>query len=157
MKRNETQRNATGGLSTAQLLVLGELLVGHTITAAAQAGGVDRATVYRWLHADFNFIAEFNRQRRELLDGMQARMLRLADSALGVVEGAIRDGNTTAAIGVLRGLGMLRGQAPWSIGLDDPAALAAERELADIERANAEASRREIADLIGGLVGSRVA
>ena len=43
---NKTTQNDT--LSPAQVKVLAELLTGKTITAAAAAVGVERATVHRW-------------------------------------------------------------------------------------------------------------
>src|SRR5262245_44514608 len=60
------QRNPTPPLTPPQETALAALLLGKTVTAAAQTAGVDRTTIYRWLKEDFDFLAALNRGRQEL-------------------------------------------------------------------------------------------
>ena len=61
------------------------LLGGATIAKAADDASVDRTTVHRWIRADWNFRASLNRGRMELRDAVQARLLRSAEQAAGIV------------------------------------------------------------------------
>jgi hypothetical protein len=72
-------------LCPAQARALAALLRGTTVTAAAEAAGVDRATVHRWLRHDTDFQAELNRGKAELLDAVRAELRALASDAVGVV------------------------------------------------------------------------
>ena len=53
-------------LTAQQERVLERLLTGETVTAAAEAEGVDRSTVHRWRREDLAFQAAYNQRRREL-------------------------------------------------------------------------------------------
>jgi hypothetical protein len=136
------QRDATAGeppsLPPQQIQALAGLLAGQTVTASAEAAGVDRTTVHRWLREDFGFQAALNRGRREIRDAVEARLLHAAEGAAEAVSDAIQTGDTRTALAVLRGLGLLDGQRA-NISGDDPHALRAEADLAVIE---AEKRRR---------------
>jgi hypothetical protein len=129
------QRTATSQqeLSPAQLHVLAALLEGRSVTDAAQGAGVDRTTVHRWLKDDFQFIAAFNRGRKQLRHDTEARLFNMANRATETVEQAIAEGNVSAALAVLKGLGLLAGTGP-AIDSDDPQEL---REKAEIAHDNA--------------------
>ena len=60
------QNEAPEGLSSAQAATVEAMLAGKTVTGAATAAGVGRATVDRWLKDTFAFQAELNRGRREI-------------------------------------------------------------------------------------------
>jgi hypothetical protein len=109
-QRNRTQQNETS-LSRSQETALRSLLSGETITAAAKAAKVNRSTAHRWLH-DPEFLANLNRRRSELRDAQRDHLARLASSALEVVEEALSEGDVRSALTVLRGVGLLPGQAP---------------------------------------------
>jgi hypothetical protein len=117
------------GLTTPQLAALTALLAGRSVTAAAAQAAVSRSTLHRWLRNDWAFQAAYNRSKRELLETAQARLLELADAAITTVQDAISNGNSRAALAVLRGLGLLSSR-PLKAGLEDPEELEA---LADIE------------------------
>ena len=51
-------------LNSKQLIVLEHLVAGATVTKAAEAGGVDRTTVHRWLREYCNFLAAYNAAQR---------------------------------------------------------------------------------------------
>ncbi len=120
------QHDATAGgpptLPPQQTQALASLLVGQTVTAAADAAGVDRTTVHRWLREDWDFQAALNRARREFRDGLRAHLENVAERAVQAVNEAIEAGDVKVALVVLKGLGLLGGHVP-SIGVDDPAAL----------------------------------
>jgi hypothetical protein len=120
MPQNATPDANDEALSAQQDQALEYLLTGSTVTAAAAAAGVDRSTVHRWLRADVRFATQYERRRRELVEATEARLLMLADRAVGVVEQALADGDSRAALSVLKGLGLLAGTPP-TLGPDDPA------------------------------------
>jgi hypothetical protein len=119
-------------LEPRQSIALEHLLAGATHTAAADAAGVHRKTLWRWSQ-ECRFAAEFNRCRQERQAQAQSRLEHLAEAALRVVEVALADGNTRVAIDVLRGLGLLSGSPP-RIGSSDARDLATEAQIAESQR-----------------------
>ncbi len=107
---NKTQQNATS-LTSTQEKALQAMLSGETVTAAAKTAKVNRTTVHRWLN-DPDFLAVRNSYRSELRDTQHHRLARLASKAIEVVEQALEDGDIRTALAVLRGIGLLAGQAP---------------------------------------------
>ncbi len=87
------------------------ILTGETVTAAAKTAKVNRTTVHRWLN-DPDFLAALNSYRSELRDTQHHRLARLASYAIDVAEQALEDGDIRTALAVLRGIGLLAGQAP---------------------------------------------
>lgn len=128
MSHNATQfTNESSELSVKQTAALQHLLTGENISQTAIAVGVHRSTVHRWL-ADPGFIAEMNGCRMELHDHADARLLNLTDRAVDGLAQAIEDGNVTAALALLRGLGLLPGQRP-PVGLTDPSRIAIQQKI----------------------------
>jgi len=126
--RNGSQQNSTpAALSPGQVAALEALLAGRTVTEAATVAGVDRTTVHAWLRSDYAFQAAYNRGRRDLQEQTHARLMTLAEKAVGCVEGALAKGDEKTALAVLRGLGLLSG-VPAKPGSDDPEILAAAAE-----------------------------
>ncbi len=135
---HETQQISTPDsngheLSPKQFVVLQGLVSGATVTKAADAGGVDRTTVHRWLREDCTFQAAHNAARRDLGREVDARLPHLAEAALGTVEEAVQNGDVRAALVVLKGLGALPGSAP-AVGAENPGELAEDRIAADKEK-----------------------
>ncbi len=126
-------------LPPAQLQVLGHLLAGETVTAAAGAGGVDRSTVHRWLKVDFAFQAALNQGKRELRDAAQSLLNKSATKAAETVAHAVDQGDLKAALVLLKGLGILSGSGA-AFGPDDSDVLRQESEVAQEE---AELARSE--------------
>jgi hypothetical protein len=61
-------QNATpdgDGLKLNQTIALEHLFAGKTVTKAAEAAGVDRTTVHRWLREDWAFQAAYHRTQRD--------------------------------------------------------------------------------------------
>jgi hypothetical protein len=83
MQRNATEaRDEPSKLSPIKQQALAALLAGSTVTAAADAEGVDRTTVHRWLRSDCDIQAAMNRARRELRDATASRLYDAAQRAL---------------------------------------------------------------------------
>ena len=143
-RRHETPYNATvlEPLTPAQETAIAALLAGKTITDAAADAGVDRATVHRWLREDFTFTAAFNAGRRELREGVQTRLERLAEKAAAAVERAIDNGDVKAALEILKGLQVL---APVPMGSEDPGELAEDDRLKALEQAGRRRNREMFA------------
>ena len=64
MRQNET-------LKPAQLLVIEQLAGGSSVTNAADAANVSRATVHRWMSKDFTFKTELKRSAAGATGGDQ--------------------------------------------------------------------------------------
>jgi len=71
-----TAAEATGRLRSVQQAALRLLAAGQTIEEAAEAAGVDRRTVSRWIHEDAEFGAAYNLWRRETLESGRAKVER---------------------------------------------------------------------------------
>lgn len=61
------------------------LLLGCSITRAAERANVDRTTVHRWLR-DADFAAELHGRQNEFRDALQIRVMRLARKACRTIE-----------------------------------------------------------------------
>ncbi len=79
-----------------------------------------RQTVHRWLANDAEFIAAYNRGRHELANSHATRILAMCGQALDVLEGAIAGGDARVSLAVLKGAGMLGGEAARIEGSSDP-------------------------------------
>jgi hypothetical protein len=125
---DKLSQNAT--LSGPHQTAMDALLAGKNITAAAQAAGVDRTTLHRWLRDDPDFVAIYNARRRDLAASAQGRLLATVEAATATVEKAIADGDVQTALTLLKALGVL---APVSIGSDDRDAVSKEQMLRSLE------------------------
>ncbi len=109
MSRNDTP---IGGLSAKQARALDQLVTGATVTKAAQAAGVGRSTLHRWLREDWNFQAVHNAARRDLQQEVESRLLSPAHAACEAVATAIEEGDARVALAILRGRWLLRAYCP---------------------------------------------
>lgn len=114
-------------LSPTQQAALRQLGEGCNMAEAARSAGVDRRTLYNWIHQDPQFGAAYNAWQREVLESGHARALTLTDKALTTVDAAIEKGNVSAALQVIRHLGVLR---PVKPGPTDAKLLNRQRKLA---------------------------
>ena len=105
---------------------------GNSITRAAEIAQVDRSTVHRWLRRDCKFQAVLNRERREFIDAVEARLLRIARNASEAVSQAIEGGDTRTALIVLKSLGLLVKNAIVT-GNENPDILREESEISENE------------------------
>jgi hypothetical protein len=134
LQQNATENaSAHADLSPQQDRALVALLGGATITDAADAAGVDRTTVHRWLREDFSFQAAYNGLRRDLRREIQRRLDSVTRAALETISTAIGNGDVRAALAVLKGTGVLAGQEPL-IGPEGPTEVEEEAKLEVRER-----------------------
>jgi transposase len=96
------------GMSTAQESALAALRAGSSFPKAAEEAGVNRTTVYRWVQRDPAFRAAYNAWQRELADSAHARLLKLSERAVEVLEEALKYGDKDVAYKMLKHLGILR-------------------------------------------------
>ena len=73
-------------LTDAQETALAALLGGTTVNDAADAAGVVRETVSRWINHDPVFVAKWNRRRRDIWDSRIERLRGLTDRAVDSLE-----------------------------------------------------------------------
>jgi hypothetical protein len=69
-------------LTPAQNLAVAALAGGATKTAAAEAAGVSRPTLYHWFDYETAFIVEFNRVRSEQREAVRTELQNLATEAV---------------------------------------------------------------------------
>jgi hypothetical protein len=113
-KGDDSRRNATvfGPVvplsSPKQAEALTLLVAGRSPTAAAQAVGVDRATVYRWMKYDAAFIASYNAAVRELDEVRRQGLRLLAGESIQVVRRMMKSRKTPPAIRARLALEVIR-------------------------------------------------
>ncbi len=110
-------------LSIPQERAIELLLSGANVTESAKAAGVARETVHRWMKDDWDFIAAWNRAKRELAEVASARLFAVSAKAAENIARAVEAGDLRMSLLVLKGFGGLGGRAP-SVGSEDPAVLA---------------------------------
>ncbi len=127
-------------LKPSQIKALEQLIQGSSATTAADAAGVSRSTLQRWLRTDYDFLAAYNAIRQSLLDDCETRLLALADRSVEVVASALEEGDARIALNILKGIGFMDGQRP-EVGPSDPVLLRQAEENRDAEREVQEAQR----------------
>ena len=85
-------------LSHNQQQVLRSLVAGHSISAAARAAGVHRATVHLWVRTVPTFGRALDAHRRLRTDRIAHDLNDLADSALNALRQIIDDPGSPAAV-----------------------------------------------------------
>ena len=81
-------------LSVNQKRALASLMETKTVTAAAEAVGLTRKTIYQYLQ-DPNFRAALTNAERGLIDGAGVRLLAGQEKALDTLEGLMDDTDPT--------------------------------------------------------------
>jgi transposase len=129
---NKMQHNTTHskGLSAEQLSAIAALRARLSVTDAAKQIGVDRSTIYRWLHGDEVFVSELNQAKQEQLDAVRAELSLLACEATRTLREILLSADAPGpvklktAIAVLHALGAL---VPEKIGSTDPQQIRSEQ------------------------------
>jgi len=89
-------------LSPEQIRAITLLVAGKSNTEVADTLGKERKTIYRWKQ-DPHFIAELNRQRKEIYEAGQTRLYGLLHKAISVIEHQlIQENSLKAALEVLK-------------------------------------------------------
>ena len=102
-------------LSLPQETALAALREGSTFVGAAKTAGVGRATLYRWVQGNPHFRAAYNLWQREVAESARARLLKMTDKAVEVVQEALERGDEKVAVNILRATGVLRRQRAGSV------------------------------------------
>jgi len=124
----ETVPVAESELAPRQVAALAVIASGGTLSAAAAAGGVDRATLYRWRKEDPQFIAALNAWRGEQVLHAKDKLLGMAQAASDAVCAELASGNGRLGLRVLRELGCA---AAGPTEPTDPARVFPEKDAAD--------------------------
>ena len=104
-------------LPVAQYAALSAIVSGNSFRRAAEAAGVSRATIYRWVQTDPLFRAAFNAWQKEIKESSHARLVKMSEQAVDVVEKALQRNDERVAVTLLREMGVMR-RSPG--GLTDP-------------------------------------
>lgn len=144
-----TKQNATNeSFSPSQRKALAAFAAGKTVSRAAEAAGVDRSSVYRWLRGEPSFIAEVNRIREERVTSIQSKLREMSETAVEVLHKILLDEKAPAsvrfkiALAVLDGVGGIHAE---SIGGTD---------VRDV-RLEMEGRRQQDLDTLMGVVAER--
>lgn len=99
-------------------LALRALLDGATVTAAATAAGVDRATVWRWFQED-DFVQALRGGSATALTAAARRLQVATGDAVTVLLNTMHDGTTPGTAARLRAAGMVLDHASKLVELVD--------------------------------------
>ena len=77
------------GVSAAELKPIEAIVSGKTMTAAAEAAGVDRTTLYRWQRTNAPFREAMAQAREELEATFALRRAAIADTAFEGLQGGV--------------------------------------------------------------------
>ncbi len=109
MPRNTTKRSPSKRrLSAAEMTAIQHLMSGTSVTAAAEAAGVDRTTLHRWMRSKAHFREALDQNREDLQATFDARITVLVDVAIDRVKDGIWAEDSKTALAVLEKLGLLR-------------------------------------------------
>lgn len=109
----DQEMEAHFGLKGNQIRAIHVYVTTGNVTQAAEAAGVHRGTVHRWLQKDHHFMAAVNQYRRILRQSYQDQLLQAGGRALETLLEAIEQGeDPELAFKFLKGLGLLSGRLP---------------------------------------------
>jgi AcrR family transcriptional regulator len=145
-------------LTPVQAQVVAALAQGSTVTAAAQAAGLHRTTVYQWLKSQPEFATALKEARREFAAQLRDSLDELSALALSTLRSLLEDPATPASVRLRTALAILeRPRFPdpgWVLHapvetperqrfLDDFALVKADYKMLCAEEALKNAERRE--------------
>ena len=76
-------------LSAAEMTAIQHLMSGSSVTAAAEAAGVDRTTLHRWMRHKVHFREALDQNREDLQATFDARLTALVDVAIDGLQGGV--------------------------------------------------------------------
>ena len=88
-----TKRDTESQLTPQQELALDLLATGKTVTQVAEALGVSRQTVSKWLNQDCEFQQALEDRQRELWQDAKLRVFARLQKALDVLDEALENGS----------------------------------------------------------------
>jgi len=120
-------QSPVGKLATSQQTALELMVTGKSITQTAREAGVARSTIYEWLRHDPVFQAAYNQWHDQLEESCRSRLMTLTDKATDAIEKALENGDSRAALQLLKGMGLIR---PKAVGPTDAEEIRAKAEMA---------------------------
>jgi AcrR family transcriptional regulator len=103
----DTDTDAATELTAAQIVALAAIAGGGSVSDAAAAAGMHRATIYRWLDDDAGFLAELNRLQHEARARLAAQVAELHVVALQTVRNILEGTEAPAAVRLRAALAVL--------------------------------------------------
>jgi hypothetical protein len=107
-------------LSPSQQAALGALAGGQTLSSAAEAAGVTRMTLWRWLRSDPVFAEAYQQWKLELRASAEAQLLRVGEQAVAALARAAEAGDAKIGLAILREMGLLRSAGRCADPRDQP-------------------------------------
>jgi hypothetical protein len=104
----ELQQTALAQPAEPTSLSVVALAGGQTLSSAAEAAGVNRVTLWRWLKTDPAFAHAYRQWKLELRESSEAQLLRVGERAVAAVARATEAGDAKIALAILREMGLLR-------------------------------------------------
>jgi transposase-like protein len=109
MPRNTTKKTPSKRrLSAAEWRAVEAIVSGETMKAAAEAAGVDRTTLYRWIRNKPHFQEALEKALTELEATFAPRLTAAANDAIDRVKAGIWMDDSKTAMAFLEKLGLLR-------------------------------------------------
>ena len=93
-------------VSDQQSIAIDALVSGATQREAAEKAGVQRTTVTAWCNHNIAFMAERNRRRRDRLEAAGEQLRETLSAALVHLDEKVREGDTGAAMAIVKAVGV---------------------------------------------------
>ena len=95
-------------LNANQLLVVEALARGATVSAAARAAGLHRATLYNWFKSEPDFVAAVANAKKEYADTLRDELKELNTVALSTLRSLLDDSKTPPSVRLRTALAILQ-------------------------------------------------
>jgi hypothetical protein len=102
----ESDRIRPPEISDKQSIAIDALISGNSHREAAEKAGVQRTTVTAWCNHNFPFIAERNQRRRDRLEAAGEQLQETLCAALVHLGERVREGDTGAAMTIVKAVGV---------------------------------------------------
>ena len=102
----ESDRIRPREVSDRQSIAIDALVSGATQQEAAEKAGVQRTTVTEWCNHNFVFMAERNQRRRDRLEAAGEQLRETLCAALDHLGERVREGDTGAAMAIVKAVGV---------------------------------------------------
>ncbi len=119
----ESDRIRPREVSDRQSIAIDALVSGATQQEAAEKAGVQRTTVTEWCNHNIGFMAERNQRRRDRLEAAGEQLRETLCAALVHLGEKVREGDTGAAMAIVKTVGVGHLLDATKPGPTDPAAV----------------------------------
>ncbi len=124
-------------LHPEQIEALASLAAGISISKTAERVGVHRSTIHNWLNHDDFFAAEYNRMKRERLEGLRNSVHQISAEALATLRELLTNAEVPPAIRLRAALSILDGLGAFDaeiIGPTDPEQVGRQRYMGNLHQ-----------------------